>query len=309
MRKLYKYVIDYYYAINFTRFLIITVFTGIFVYLNYQYKIDLQIRTLPTVWLKTAWYSLLFFILFAGTYVIVLIKNKEFKKDYFFYLLLVTAPVIFALKMSFTGISNQYSHVLAFPEGRFWNLTLHWPVKGFFIFLLLCFLWKAGGYKPPVLGLKWKGTDWKWYFKIFLYMLPFLLLASLTPDFEKTYPRLKAVYFIEEISQAPELLYLFYELCYGSDFFTIEIFFRGFLVMAFIRYAGINSILPMAVFYCAIHFGKPLAECISSYFGGILLGIIIYRQQSVWGGFFIHLGIAWSMELLSYINPGGLLSG
>ncbi len=77
-------------------------------------------------------------------------------------------------------------------------------------------------------------------------------------------------------------------------FFTIELFFRGFIILAFIKYGGKNVILPMAVFYCTIHFGKPVAECISSYFGGLILGAIVYNTKSIWGGLIIHLGIAWS---------------
>jgi membrane protease YdiL (CAAX protease family) len=93
---------------------------------------------------------------------------------------------------------------------------------------------------------------------------------------------------------------LLYELCYGSDFFTIELFFRGFLVLAFAQYVGKDAILPMAAFYCCIHFGKPLFECISSYFGGIILGVIVYRTKSIWGGLITHLGIAWLMEIAGY---------
>ena len=95
---------------------------------------------------------------------------------------------------------------------------------------------------------------------------------------------------------------LLFELSYGSDFIGIEIFFRGFLVLAFIKWAGKDAILPMAVFYCSIHFGKPLGECISSYFGGIILGIVSLNTRTIWGGLAVHLGIAWLMELGGYIG-------
>jgi hypothetical protein len=93
-----------------------------------------------------------------------------------------------------------------------------------------------------------------------------------------------------------------FEAGYGSDFFTIEFFFRGFVVIAFARYAGKHAILPMAAFYCSIHFGKPLFECITSYFGGIALGVVVYNTRSIWGGLIVHLGIAWLMELAGYIG-------
>ena len=95
---------------------------------------------------------------------------------------------------------------------------------------------------------------------------------------------------------------LLFELSYGSDFFTIELFFRGFLVLAFARWAGRDAILPMALFYCTIHFGKPVGECISSYFGGIILGVVILNTRSLFGGLLVHLGIAWLMELGGYLG-------
>ena len=95
---------------------------------------------------------------------------------------------------------------------------------------------------------------------------------------------------------------ILYEISYGIDFLTIELFFRGFLVFAFVRYVGADAVLPMAVFYCSIHFGKPLFECISSFFGGMLLGIIAYRTQSILGGIMVHLGIAWMMEIGGYLG-------
>jgi hypothetical protein len=58
----------------------------------------------------------------------------------------------------------------------------------------------------------------------------------------------------------------------------------------------------MALFYCTIHFGKPLGECISSYFGGLILGAITLQTRAIWGGLIVHLGIAWLMELFGYLG-------
>jgi hypothetical protein len=132
-------------------------------------------------------------------------------------------------------------------------------------------------------------------------MLPLIAIASTQPDFLEVYPKLNNVFFFGTASEQIAYKFLF-ELCYGSDFFTIELFFRGFLVLAFVKWAGTNAILPMAVFYCTIHFGKPLGECISSYFGGILLGVITYHTKSIYGGLMVHLGIAWLMELGGFIG-------
>jgi len=116
------------------------------------------------------------------------------------------------------------------------------------------------------------------------------------------YPKMKQVAFVNGLTNHAWWYKLIYEISYGIDFFSIELFFRGFLVFAFVRYVGADAVLPMAVFYCSIHFGKPLFECISSFFGGMLLGIIAYRTQSILGGIMVHLGIAWMMEAGGYIG-------
>ena len=73
-------------------------------------------------------------------------------------------------------------------------------------------------------------------------------------------------------------------------------------MLAFAKWAGKEAILPMAIFYCTIHFGKPMGECISSYFGGIILGVVTYHTKTILGGFIVHVGIAWLMELGGYFG-------
>jgi hypothetical protein len=130
-----------------------------------------------------------------------------------------------------------------------------------------------------------------------LFVIPLIVFASTQADFLQTYPKVKNISFLNDYPGTAWLYKLIFEISYGLDFVSIELFFRGFLVIGFIRFAGVNAILPMAVFYCTIHFGKPLAECISSYFGAIILGVIAYRTKSILGGLLVHLGLAWMMEI------------
>ncbi|HMP19674.1 MAG TPA: hypothetical protein PKC39_01825 [Ferruginibacter sp.] len=68
-----------------------------------------------------------------------------------------------------------------------------------------------------------------------------------------------------------------------------------------LRICGRHCIIPAACFYCCIHLGKPLGEAVSSFFGGILLGIVTSNTQSIWGGLVVHLGIAWLMEAAGWL--------
>jgi hypothetical protein len=56
----------------------------------------------------------------------------------------------------------------------------------------------------------------------------------------------------------------------------------------------------MIATYCFLHFGKPISESISSVFGGYILGLIALNSRNIWGGVFIHVGVAWLMEFFGW---------
>ncbi|WP_080237475.1 CPBP family intramembrane glutamic endopeptidase [Spirosoma rigui] len=133
-------------------------------------------------------------------------------------------------------------------------------------------------------------------------MVPLITLASFQPDFLASYPTYKDTS-ANEFFNVPEwVTALVYELCYGWDFVPTELMFRGFLVIGMSRVLGPGAVLPMVVWYCAIHFGRPLGEAVSSVFGGYLLGVLALSTRSIWGGLLIHIGIAWGMELAAFLQ-------
>lgn len=121
-------------------------------------------------------------------------------------------------------------------------------------------------------------------------------IASTQADFKAYYPRVAKLWPMGGSWQWERILA--FELSYALDFYATEYLFRGFLVLALVRYIGPKAILPMAILYVSIHFGKPLGETISSFFGGMLLGIFAYYSKSIWGGVLLHIGLAWMMELI-----------
>jgi hypothetical protein len=133
-------------------------------------------------------------------------------------------------------------------------------------------------------------------------MLPLIILASTQGDFLGAYPRGVKFDSLSMQNSAHWIYYGIYELFYGLDFISVEFFFRGFLILAFVGILGPKSILPMAMFYVTIHWGKPAGELISSFFGGTLLGIIAYYSKSILGGIIVHMGIAWMMEIGALIG-------
>jgi len=137
---------------------------------------------------------------------------------------------------------------------------------------------------------------------LLLLLLPLIALASTQHDFLRVYPKVQNLSFIDGFAHPAWPWKLLYELSYGLDFLGIELFFRGLLVIGLLRFAGRDAILPMAAFYCTIHFGKPLGECISSFFGGLILGVLAANTRTILGGLIVHLGLAWLMEIGGWLG-------
>ena len=209
------------------------------------------------------------------------------------------APAIFSLKMAL-NTSLPFSPNENWNE--YWNQVYYWPVRLLIILSILFLVWRTFDSDQPFYGVTAKKLKWKPYFFMLLSMVPLIAAASTQNDFLSVYPKLKSLFYFDSYIHLSWFHKLLFELSYGTDFIGIEIFFRGFLILAFIKWVGKDAILPMACFYCTIHFGKPLGECISSYFGGMLLGIVVYNTRSIYGGLMVHLGIAWLMEIGGFIG-------
>jgi hypothetical protein len=226
----------------------------------------------------------------------ILLKAPFFKNQKFVALVLI-APAVFSWKMV---ADIEFNFATDFFQDEYWNAVVYWPLKVVVITAMLKLVHRVFDKGQPFYGASTKGFSAKPYLLMLLFMLPLIAVASTQKDFLEMYPRFQRIeYLLQPGSGWQKLLY---ELSYGSDFFSIELFFRGFLVLAFAKWAGSRAILPMAIFYCTIHFGKPIGECISSYFGGMILGVVAYHTRSIHGGFMVHVGIAWLMELGGFLG-------
>jgi hypothetical protein len=256
------------------------------------------ISTTPD-WQQYIYWYLIFFIAFSFAYVLLsLLKDENVFSNKDFLLLFFITPAIFSWKMVFDVNIHFGDNKI---QNHYWNQIIYWPFKLIIVSAMLFIIWKLTKEKQPFYGTKTKDFDIKPYLLMLLIMLPLITLASTQHDFLSMYPKLKSISFLNDHRNSGWYK-LLYELSYGSDFISIELFFRGFLVLAFAKWFGKDAILPMACFYCTIHFGKPLGECISSFFGGLILGVIIYNTRTILGGLIVHLGIAWMMELGGYLG-------
>ena len=140
------------------------------------------------------------------------------------------------------------------------------------------------------------------YLIALLCLLPFVAAASFLPDFQSYYPRFRPDYMGGALGMPMWAVITVFETSYGLDFITTEVFFRGAMVIGLASILGPRAVLPMAVFYCTVHFGKPCLESVSAIFGGYILGILANRTRHIWGGVCAHLGIAFMMEIMGLIH-------
>ena len=299
MKKILAYIKEYAVQTNKTVFILSAFFVAIAIYINYHFGLNKKINSFGEIQQYLSWF-IIFVLAFSFAYLLQALFSgiNLFKNKNFFYLLLV-APAIFAWKMAF---SFDFHFTNNTELNNYWNHVVYWPLRLMVIIAALYIVWKTFDEDQGFYGLTTAGFNPKPYFIMLLIMVPLIAAASTQPDFLAVYPKLKNVQYLS-VQRNNGWYKLLYELSYGSDFISIELFFRGFLVLAFAKWFGKDAILPMAVFYCTIHFGKPLGECISSFFGGLLLGIVTYNTRKILGGLIVHLGIAWMMELGGYIHP------
>ncbi|HEU4904016.1 MAG TPA: CPBP family intramembrane glutamic endopeptidase [Flavisolibacter sp.] len=297
MKKIVGYLKAYFQSQHKWVLLCATLFTALAVYCNYHYSLNKKINHLDGLWPFVAWYTL-FLLVFSFGYGLqkFFLKSTVFSHRKFV-LLLLLAPAIFAWKMAFVFDVTFSNDVF---ENEYWNAVLYWPFKVVMISGMLLLVHRAFDRDQPFYGVTLKNFSLRPYLIMLLIMVPLVAAASTQKDFLHMYPRMQNIEFLQQPGKG--FYKLLYQLSYGSDFFSIELFFRGFLVLAFAKWAGKEAILPMAMFYCTIHFGKPLGECISSYFGGMILGIVSYHTRTILGGFMVHVGIAWLMELGGYLG-------
>ncbi len=172
-------------------------------------------------------------------------------------------------------------------------------------YLLIPFIY---GYFSPLMressfyGVRVEGFHYQPYLYMLLSMLPLLVWASYQASFLEAYPRYKFGQAEAYWGISPYVTVTIFELSYVLQFIALEIFFRGFMVMALGQFLGHGAVFPMVSVYCFLHFFKPMPETLGSIFGGYILGVIAFYSHSTFGGMCIHVGIALLMELLAGVQ-------
>jgi hypothetical protein len=278
---------------------------GILVYFNYSHGLEKKyIAGDKAKFSQFTGYYLLYLFPFAAAFFLQLLfyRNCTYYRDPWFWVILFLAPAFFSFRVNFTFHQGLIRNLFPGKDLRLYMYSFNWVIRVFVLLLPVYLVWLLKDrLTQPLYGTRPLDSAGP-YLLMLLVMLPLIALASTQADFLRTYPKAKALNGIELHSWHSYWRYLLFELSYGFDFVSIEMFFRGFLILALAQVCGQHCIIPVACFYCAIHFGKPMGEAISSFFGGTLLGIIAFNTGSIWGGLLVHLGVAWLMEIGGFVG-------
>lgn len=248
------------------------------------------------------------FIVFGFSYYIVVLLIKFFKQDEIklnleFWLKSIAGLMILSLYISYFGYySTDFG--LGYPEVYYYyntveNLT---GIVTLLIPLLLLYLIFDRNKDVLFYGFTFKNFNYK---IALILMFVAVLISFVGSKFESIsgyYPILNRTAY-EVFAHKTGTNNIFcaagFEAAYMFDFMMIELFFRGFMIFGFVKLLGKNAILPVATLYAVIHFGKPLPETISSFFGAYFLGIIAYSQKNIGIGIVLHCVLALAMEIFT----------
>jgi len=312
MRIFIRYILDYFRTeFNLWAHIFVGLFLALSIYLNYTYDIYQTISwtykdQLPGVYYTFALYLLAFVV--TSMIITFTRKSKGGKVPPLYHKKFILFGLI---GLFFLSIDSSY-YLMKFVRGNyhsnyFVSLWIHSCISNLgslitVIIPLYLIYFSVKYFKPEFYGLKMNGAKIRPYLWMIIFMLPLIYLASFQSDFLHTYPTYNDYHEYRFLAVPQWVTAGVYELCYGFDFLSVELFFRGFMVIALSKFVGRDAILPMVAVYCFLHFGKPAGETISSIFGGYILGILAYKSRNIYGGLIAHLGVAWGMEYMAFLN-------
>jgi hypothetical protein len=305
LNTIFKYLKDFYEKeFNGWYLLIILLLLSILIYLNYWHGLEKKYADgHSNKYANFLGYYFLYCIPFAAAFLIQLLffKNQSYWNNGWFWCIVLLAPALFSFRVNFNFHQPWVLAKFAGKDLIFLRYCFNWIIRAFVIIIPIIIFWFIKNKnQQPLYGFA-PIPSIQPYLMMVLLMIPLLALAAAQPDFQQVYPKAQLLKGMATDTFTGKMKYTLFELCYGFDFVSIEFFFRGFLVLSLLNICGSQALIPIACFYCTIHLSKPMGEAISSFFGGLLLGIIAYNTGSIWGGLFVHLGIAWIMELGGWI--------
>jgi membrane protease YdiL (CAAX protease family) len=129
----------------------------------------------------------------------------------------------------------------------------------------------------------------------FLVMVPAIWFFSVEPDFSEKYPHL-----LSTRNNYNE--FLIYESGMMLYMISWEFIWRGFMLFGLKEKFGYYSVLIQMIPFVILHNGKPAAETFGAIAGGIALGVLALRTNSILYCVITHMGIMFTIDLISTLR-------
>lgn len=291
---------------NLRLYLSVALFLALFITINYSINLENGVIDRHAgKWYRVWLYFLLYATAYYGGCLITFASSDKVKTfgSPRFLCWSAVGLLILAINIGFPYNTQMVGLISNDPKLFSWGYKVVLNLSNFLVCALPLFVFAlVVGERRECFGVNRRNIDLSPYFQLLLMLVPLIAIASFEQGFKNYYPTYKTNTVAEVMGWPDFVPPLIYEIAYGMDFFNVEFMFRGFLVIGMSRLLGKEAILPMVCTYCCLHFGKPIGECISSIFGGYVLGIVAFYTRNIWGGVIVHVGLAWMMELAAFLQ-------
>ncbi|MEN9001566.1 MAG: hypothetical protein ABF242_04600, partial [Flavobacteriales bacterium] len=238
MKVFFKYFRDYFEdSFSLKAHLLVAIFIGLCIYFNYEYdlyKNYFKVRNYQELKVLKLW------SFFGFAFLVPLLIMSFFQKEK----KTITNPyyLIFGLlALLFVSLDSSYYSLkylkplipndlagFSFYQACLSNLNSLFTV----MIPLFVIYYLTNHFKPELYGIKLNGANLKPYLILVGIMLPIVFISAATQeDFTNYYPSYNFNRF--EAAKLPQKAKIaIFELCYGFDFLSVELMFRGFMVVA-----------------------------------------------------------------------------
>ncbi len=224
----------------------------------------------------------------------VIYRDIEYKKqDNFYYLVLLSAPVLLTVYRYFFEADNFMSYfprLLSSVNGDVFSYLLEY-LSFFLLMLVIPFstskIYGRSKIFSSLLAFPVLKKHLLWaLLAIVVFVLPSAYHASSLPSVVAEYPLPRA------LMQNQGLLPVYFLGLFFLYYLPWEFFFRGFLLFGLKdKYGTVPAILIQTVSSALVHIGKPAPEMIGSIPFGIIFGIIAIRTKNLWIVVLMHAAL------------------
>jgi membrane protease YdiL (CAAX protease family) len=126
-------------------------------------------------------------------------------------------------------------------------------------------------------------------------MIPLIWLVSSQQGFSLTYPLMAR-------ARDSWKIFIFYECGLLFYLFAWEFTWRGFMLFGLKEKFGYYAVLMQMIPFVILHNGKPPVETFGAILGGVALGILAYRTESIYYCMVTHAGVLFCMDFFSTLR-------